>query len=373
MYRTSFFTVHSFIFHFYCTFAPRNRICALSIMSRLLTSFMGKLFGCSAFNKQTNQEADTMDKSVMTEQEFEQLVERMRPRLMQMGREFFGSDTEAEEVVQETWLRAWNVRDRVELTDAYILRIARNCCVSMWRGQRTVVELADHENAVATEVTPQEEMEEQENSEWLQSRLQRLPKAEREVWQLFYDEGLTVEEIAETRGTTVGTVRKTISNVRSALRKDIRRRFFDLRHLILFTVIALVTGLAVASIVSPTGIVRSAVERVFGIPEDTTIYETPEIMASYHGDVEALYRHIAFEMHYPESAIADSVQGRVIISFVVEKDGRLTNFEVQRSPDERLSDEAIRVVRLTEPWIPAKNKGRHVRCRFSMPIMFRLK
>ena len=51
-----------------------------------------------------------MDNSVMTEQEFDQLVEKMRPRLMQMGREFFGSDTEAEEVVHETWLRAWNVR-----------------------------------------------------------------------------------------------------------------------------------------------------------------------------------------------------------------------------------------------------------------------
>lgn len=94
-----------------------------------------------------------MDKNIITEQEFEQMVERLRPRLMQMGREFFGSDTEAEEVVQETWLRAWNVRDRVELTDAYILRIARNCCVSMWRGQRTQVELVDEESAAVTEVT----------------------------------------------------------------------------------------------------------------------------------------------------------------------------------------------------------------------------
>ena len=141
----------------------------------------------------------------------------------------------------------------------------------------------------------------------------------------------------------------------------------------MFTVIALVTGLAVASIVSPTGVVRGAVERMLGIPEDTAIYNVVEVMPSYHGDVNAMYRHIALEMHYPETAIADSVQGHVIISFVVEKDGRLTNFEVQRSPDERLSDEAIRVVRLTEPWIPAKNKGRDVRCRFSMPIMFRLK
>lgn len=314
-----------------------------------------------------------MEESRMTEMKFEQIEKRLRPRIMQMGREFFGSDTEAEEIMQETWLRAWNVRDRVELTDAYILRIARNCCVSMWRGQRTVMELAKEEHAVVTEATPQEEIEERENSEWLQSRLQRLPKAEREVWVLFYDEGLTVDEIAEARGLTVGTVRKNISNVRNALRKDLRRRFFNMRHLIVFTAIALVTGLAVASIVSPTGIVRNAVERMLGIPKDTTIYDTPEVMASYHGDVEALYRNIALEMRYPESAIADSVQGRVIISFVVEKDGRLTNFKVLHSPDDRLSNEAIRVVRMTEPWIPAKNKGKDVRSRFCMPVVYRLK
>lgn len=313
-----------------------------------------------------------MDRNQMSEQEFEQIVERLRPRLMQMGREFFGSDTEAEEVVQETWLRAWNVRERVELTDAYILRIARNCCVSMWRGQRVQVELADEDSAV-TEVTPQEEVEERENSEWLQSRLQRLPNAEREIWQLFFDEGLTVEEIAEVRGIAAGTVRKTISNVRNRLRKDIRRHFIGLRHLLFLFLIALSTGIAIAVIVSPPGHVRGVIQKVFRLPEDTTIYETPEVMPTYRGDIDALYRHIALEMHYPESAMNDSVQGRVFVRFVVEKDGRLTNFEVVRTPDERLSAEAIRVLKLTEPWVPAKNRGQDVRCHFVMPIQFRLK
>ena len=333
---------------------------------------MGKLLGRSALFRQTNPKTQMMDKSVMTEQEFEQKVKGMRPRLMQMGREFFGSDTEAEEVVQETWLRAWNVRERVELTDAYILRIARNCCVSMWRGQRAQVELADEHSAV-TDVTPQEEVEEQENSEWLQSRLQRLPKAEREVWNLFYDEGLTLEEIAEERGTSVATIRKTISNVRNRLRKDIRRHFIGLRHLLLFVLIALSTGIAIAVIVSPPGRVRGVIQKVLRLPADTTIYDNVEVMATYRGDIDALYRHIAFEMHYPESALADSVQGRVFVRFVVETDGRLTNFEVVRTPDERLSAEAIRVIKLTEPWVPAKNRGQNVRCHFVMPVLFWLK
>lgn len=314
-----------------------------------------------------------MNKEHANELEFAQIEKRLRPRLMQMGREFFGSDTEAEEVVQETWLRAWNVRERVELTDAYILRIARNVCVSMWRGHRTQIELIDENSAAFTEMTPQEEVEEKENSEWLQSRLQRLPKAEREVWQMFYDEGLAVEEIAEARGITVGTVRKTISNVRSTLRTELRRRFFDLRHLIMFILVGLVTGIAVASIINPNGVVRGAIEHVLGIPEDTTIYDTPEVMPSYPGDMTECYMFVARQMHYPEEAEEKGIEGRVLIRFVVEKDGRLTNFEVVESPDPLLSDEALRVLKQMPKWIPAKNKGKDVRCRYSMPVMFRLK
>lgn len=313
-----------------------------------------------------------MNKEHTNELEFAQIEKRLRPRLMQMGREFFGSDTEAEEVVQETWLRAWNVRGRVELTDAYILRIARNVCVNMWRGHRTQVELVDEDSTAITEVTPQEEVEERENSEWLASRLQRLPQAEREVWQMFYEEGLTVNEIAEARGITVGTVRKTISNVRSTLRTELRRRFFDLRHLIVFILVGLVTGIAVASAIHPNGIVRRAIEHVFGIPEDTTIYNNVEVMPSYPGDLTECYMFLARHMHYPEEAAEKGIAGRVLIRFVVEKDGRLTNFEVIETPDPLLSDEALRVLKQMPQWIPAKNKGKDVRCRYSMPIQFRL-
>ena len=313
-----------------------------------------------------------MNKDHTNELEFAQIEKRLRPRLMLMGREFFGSDTEAEEVVQETWLRAWNVRGRVELTDAYILRIARNVCVNMWRGHRTQVELVDEDSTAITEVTPQEEAEERENSEWLQSRLQRLPQAEREVWQMFYDEGLTVDEIAEARGITVGTVRKTISNVRSTLRTELRRRFFDLRHLIMFILVGLVTGIAVASAIHPNGVVRGAIEHVLGIPEDTTIYNNVEVIPSYPGDMTECYMFVARQLHYPEEAEEKGIEGRVLIRFVVEKDGRLTNFEVIETPDPLLSDEALRVLKQMPQWIPAKNKGKDVRCRYSMPILFRL-
>ena len=310
---------------------------------------------------------------MMTEQAYKEMVERMRPRLMQMGREFFGSDTEAEEVVQETCIRAWNVRNKATLTDAYLMRIARNCCVSMWREQRVEVELADDSHAAITEVTPQEEVEERENSEWLRGRLRRLPKAEREVWQLFYDEGLTVEEIAEARGISVASVRNTISSVRNTLRTALRRRFFDMRHLIVFALLALVSGIAVAAIIHPNGMVRGAIEHVLGIPKDTTVYRVVEVMPSYPGDMEAFYKFLAQQMHYPKEALENGIEGRVVVRFVVEEDGRLTHFEAVSSPSPLLSNEAIRVLRQMPRWNPAKRMGRNVRCQYNIPVMFRLK
>lgn len=310
---------------------------------------------------------------MMTEQAYKEMVERMRPRLMQMGREFFGSDTEAEEVVQETCIRAWNVRNKATLTDAYLMRIARNCCVSMWRGQRVEVELADDSHAAITEVTPQEEVEERENSEWLRGRLRRLPKAEREVWQLFYDEGLTVEEIAEARGISVASVRNIISSVRNTLRTALRRRFFNMRHLIVFALLALVSGITVAAIIHPNGMVRGAIEHVLGIPKDTTVYRVVEVMPSYPGDMEAFYKFLAQQMHYPKEALENGIEGRVVVSFVVEEDGRLTHFEAVSSPSPLLSNEAIRVLRQMPRWNPAKRMGRNVRCQYNIPVMFRLK
>lgn len=310
---------------------------------------------------------------MMTEQAYKEMVERMRPRLMQMGREFFGSDTEAEEVVQETCIRAWNVRNKATLTDAYLMRIARNCCVSMWRGQRVEVELADDSHAAITEVTPQEEVEERENSEWLRGRLRRLPKAEREVWQLFYDEGLTVEEIAEARGISVASVRNTISSVRNTLRTALRRRFFDMRHLIVFALLALVSGIAVAAIIHPNGMVRGAIEHVLGIPKDTTVYRVVEVMPSYPGDMEALYKFLGQQMHYPKEALENGIEGRVVVRFVVEEDGRLAHFEAVSSPSPLLSNEAIRIMRQMPRWNPAKRMGRNVRYQYNVPVMFRLK
>ena len=190
---------------------------------------------------------------------------------------------------------------------------------------------------------------------------------------MFYDEGLTVDEIAEARGITVGTVRKTISNVRSTLRTELRRRFFTLRQLLVFAIIALATGAVVAAILIPS-IHLSNDEKQNEIEQsgDTTIYNMQEIMPSYPDGIDAYHDFLSRNIHYPEDAFADSVEGRVFIRVVVEKDGRLTHPEVLRSPDPRLTKEALRLISIVPNWEPSRIDDKIVRSKISLTFNFSL-
>ena len=316
------------------------------------------------------------DRQSLRDEQFEQLVTRLSPRLMDMGREFFGSGMEAEEVVQETWLRAWNVREAVELTEPYVMRIARNVCISMWRGHRPTVELdvVPTDNQISA-VTPQEEAEEHENSEWLTMQVRRLPQAEREVWSMFYDQGLTVEEIAVARGCNVRSVRNTLSKVRTKLRSDIRRRFITLRKVLFILLTALGAGATVTAVIFNREIatgVKNVAGIVFDLPVDTLIYRNVEQMPTFGASEADLYVYISEHLHYPESAIVDSIEGRVVVLFVVEMDGSISHVDIRRSPDPRLSAEAIRFLSEMPPWHPARRRGQIVRCMYALPIVFRL-
>lgn len=71
-------------------------------------------------------------------------------------------------------------------------------------------------------------------------------------------------------------------------------------------------------------------------------------------------------------AIEANIQGTAIISFVVEKDGNLSNIRVERAPDNLLSDEAMRVVSAMPRWIPGNQGGRPFRVAFYLPVKFKL-
>ena len=77
-------------------------------------------------------------------------------------------------------------------------------------------------------------------------------------------------------------------------------------------------------------------------------------------------------VNYPDKAQEKNVQGRVIVSFIVGKDGSITDVEVIRSVDPSLDAEALRVVRSMPRWIPGKQDGVPVRVKYNVPISFRL-
>lgn len=102
---------------------------------------------------------------------------------------------------------------------------------------------------------------------------------------------------------------------------------------------------------------------------DEKVYEVVEQMPSFPGGQEALMTYINHNIKYPEE---DCGQGRVTVSFIVEKDGSITNATIRRSVDPAFDREALRVISSMPKWIPGKNNGRKVRVRFNVPVQFKL-
>ncbi len=103
------------------------------------------------------------------------------------------------------------------------------------------------------------------------------------------------------------------------------------------------------------------------------IFVTAEELPSFNGGTLNDFRNWVQErLRYPAMAQEMGISGQVILSFVVETDGSLTHIEVLRSPDSSLSDEAIRVLKMSPKWKPARQRGKAVRLKHTLPIMFRI-
>ena len=81
---------------------------------------------------------------------------------------------------------------------------------------------------------------------------------------------------------------------------------------------------------------------------------------------------IAQNIQYPKEAVDGHIEGRVVVSFVVEKDDSISNAEVKRSIHESLDKEALRVVNAMPKWKPGMENGQPVRARFHIPVSFKI-
>ena len=116
-------------------------------------------------------------------------------------------------------------------------------------------------------------------------------------------------------------------------------------------------------IVVENTIVEKAEDPPFVVVED---------MPEYPGGEEALQKFLYENIQYPAFARQAGIEGRVMIGFVVEPDGRLTNFKVLRSAAPILDEEALRAAKLMPKWKPGKQRGKAVRVHYQIPVNFSL-
>ena len=103
------------------------------------------------------------------------------------------------------------------------------------------------------------------------------------------------------------------------------------------------------------------------------VYDVVETNAQFPGGEAECYKFLASQMKYPVKCQQEGIQGRVIVSFVINKDGSIVEVKTIKSPHPALSKEAERIVNLMPKWKPAIQGGKTVRSRYNLPLMFRLK
>ena len=105
---------------------------------------------------------------------------------------------------------------------------------------------------------------------------------------------------------------------------------------------------------------------------DSVVFEVVEEMPDFPGGQSALMEYLAKNIKYPATAHENGKQGRVIVSFVVKKDGSISDTKIERGVDPYLDKEAERVITAMPNWKPGKQRGQAVNVRFTVPVTFRL-
>ena len=106
--------------------------------------------------------------------------------------------------------------------------------------------------------------------------------------------------------------------------------------------------------------------------DEEPVFTVVEVMPKYPGGNEAMYKFLGENIKYPEKAKKEGIGGRVYVTFVVEKDGTVTNVKVLKGAEESLDKEALRVVKMMPKWKPGTQKGKPVRVQYNLPIKFAL-
>ncbi|MBR2113088.1 MAG: sigma-70 family RNA polymerase sigma factor [Prevotella sp.] len=155
----------------------------------------------------------------MTQQEYEHIVPELRPRLKDIGRQFFGDEEMAEDIAQETLMRLWLLRERIaSLTDIKPLavRMAKNLCVSEWRKQKVRQGNALQAEFPAHEDT-QRNMELKDEIARLRQAVSQLKPAEQRLFRMRHEAEMDIQQISAVTGIGVRSVSAMLSTAKRKL------------------------------------------------------------------------------------------------------------------------------------------------------------
>lgn len=103
--------------------------------------------------------------------------------------------------------------------------------------------------------------------------------------------------------------------------------------------------------------------------ESKKVFGNPEMQPTFNGDINLW---LAQNMRYPEEAEKNNIEGKVIVSFVIEKDGSVSNIKALKSPHSSLTEEVVRLVKAMPNWNPGTMSGKPVRVKYVLPLSFKL-
>ena len=125
-------------------------------------------------------------------------------------------------------------------------------------------------------------------------------------------------------------------------------------------------------VVKPEPVVVEEKPKEIEKPKPDEIFQAVEQPAEFPGGQSALMKWLSNNIRYPDAAQQNGVQGRVVVKFVVEKDGSISQASVVKGVDKDLDAEALRVVKRMPKWQAGKNNGQAVRSYFTLPVTFKL-
>jgi protein TonB len=108
------------------------------------------------------------------------------------------------------------------------------------------------------------------------------------------------------------------------------------------------------------------------VATQAAINDFPDVMPEPNGGITGLASFLKQNLEYPDAAATKGISGQVILDFVVETDGRLSDIRVTRSAGFGFDEEAVRVLKLAPAWQPGSQNGQPVRVRYSIPVNFRI-